>query len=91
MVGFFLAATLVQYVTDYDANTKHFHWETQGQTRNSSVKIQLLFSPRKKLLFINFLSLIQKEPDGCDIWVRGFSPCSRDVAVVTVSGTPSTL
>lgn len=66
--GFFLAATLVQYVTDYDVNTKHCHWETQGQTRNSSVKIQLLFYPGKKLLFIKFLSLIQKESDGCDIW-----------------------
>lgn len=49
--GFFLAATLVQYVTDYDVNTKHCHWETQGQTRNSSVKIQLLFFPWEKVTF----------------------------------------
>lgn len=44
---FFLAATLVQYVTDYDVNTKHCHWETQGQTRNSS-----LFFPWEKVTFL---------------------------------------
>lgn len=64
----FLAATLFQLVTDYDANMQSFHGETRGQARNFPARIQLLLSPRKSCFFTKFVSLIQKETDGRDIW-----------------------
>lgn len=61
---------------------------TQGLYYNFDhfTEIHLLFSCRKSLF--SFISTKQMD---MKYEVSGVLPCSKDVAVVTVSGTPSTL